>query len=364
MRVKRVSLSVLLPTVFGGLSIILMGWDWIAGFRCMFYDTGRPFWRCEAPGFLLNLINFPVIAGLRLLIERWIYLTRPINYLVELPAIIGWWWFVGSRLDLDRFGAPMCLRPKMRTLGAVALVYVTFVGAIFLHMRRVEARERAAQELRTTMVHGQVVDDRGLPIKGIEVDLVPSSKTGDEQWSQTVREWTNSQGEYLLKPEESGEYILAVLWDGAPDAKHPFMTRYYPDAADEPSAERLDITEARHTELKPMRLHPLSLVKVAVKVEWSDGTPEKNAGLLFRNELFPHQATIGNESVSVAENDSVALPEGFEYNANAAVQCDAGKKIEQRESPRVYFTTLPGKTPKEALEFVLTGSPCKVWHPR
>jgi hypothetical protein len=55
------------------------------------------------------------------------------------------------------------------------------------------------------------------------------------------------------------------------------------------------------------------------------------------------------------------LPKGFEYDAVASVECDAGKVIESRESrPDQRIKVAEGFTPTE-MTFVIPGPRCALW---
>ena len=70
----------------------------------MFYDAGRPFWPCEAPDSALQLLSAPaIVVGLRLA-NTWRTAPSYFAYIVELPLILCWWWFVGTRFDLGILG--------------------------------------------------------------------------------------------------------------------------------------------------------------------------------------------------------------------------------------------------------------------
>ena len=57
----------------------------------------------------------------------------------------------------------------------------------------------------------------------------------------------------------------------------------------------------------------------------------------------------------------LTLPKGFEYDAVASVECDAGKVIESRESrPDQRIKVADGLTPVE-MTFVIPGPRCALW---
>jgi hypothetical protein len=92
-----------LPLIFGLIAVALMAWGVQTDRLCIGYDAGRPFWPCETPNFTLGTLNAPAIALSRPLANVWRDAPSYFAYFVELPLIVLWWWFLGTRLD---FGLP------------------------------------------------------------------------------------------------------------------------------------------------------------------------------------------------------------------------------------------------------------------
>lgn len=72
--------------------------------QCAFYDAGQPFWPCEAPNFALKLLSAPPIVVALPLADTWRTAPSYFAYIVELPLILLWWWFLGTRLDFGILG--------------------------------------------------------------------------------------------------------------------------------------------------------------------------------------------------------------------------------------------------------------------
>jgi hypothetical protein len=86
---------------------------------------------------------------------------------------------------------------------------------------------------------------------------------------------------------------------------------------------------------------------------------------MFHNPQFPEEAVIGSEAPYVeAGRGSMTLPVGFKYQASASVQCDAGTRIDQRESKPVQPVSIVAETPAHELTFVIPGRSCQLWAPR
>ncbi|MGA2252328.1 carboxypeptidase-like regulatory domain-containing protein [Terracidiphilus sp.] len=414
----------------------------------MYYDSGRPFWPCEVPTYTLGSLNVLPVALARLVSNVWTEAPPYFVYAVELPLILLWWWFLGTRLDfglldvgvyrrrrtwlgalsaatvlllgllgkwvwdeirfrqayasLEVSGSqaylrivkdlPICLwmvalisalsfaifklaggktggagqaLASPRTKSFAILGFATYgvcAACLFLHEKSVERQRQAEYDLRSLIVRGSVVDDRGKPVEAIEISLVPLLDDSDAQAQQAVQDFTDKTGEYIIRPEKSGRYFLSVLWNAPPSPKLPFLTLYYPEVSEQSHAEILDLTRAKHLSLAPIKLNRLELTKVRVSVFWLNGRPEPNAYVFFHNSLYPKYGSIGNEAFYPDEDGTVSLPAGFDYRANAQVDCDCGKTIENEYSPEVTFSTKRDHAPVEPLQLILPGNPCQIWH--
>ena len=215
------------------------------------------------------------------------------------------------------------------------------------------------------LVRGTIVDQEDTLVRGIEVELIPANKTGDDRWYATKREWTEADGQYQFSHVDPGDYFVAALKHGAPDARHPFVGVYYPAADDELTADRVLVTEPSSTELLPMHLRRLETVTLKIKVAFEDGTSPNWSNLLFHNISYPDQAVIGDEAPGIQDGQGeFTLPKGFEYYARAKVDCDVGPKIETRESRPVRRIKVADGLTSEELTFTIPGSACKLWSPK
>ena len=211
-------------------------------------------------------------------------------------------------------------------------------------------------------IHGTIVDEGGKPISHIEVDLIPVHKTGDARWYGTHSEWTDDQGRYNLNRMEPGEYLLganAFSSSGAPDAELPFATAYYPAAENESEAALVKVGRSSPLRLSPLRLRKLEVVTIKINVLWADGTRPERSNIYFKNVLYPRHGGTAPQIDNGA--GKFTLPKGFEYDAMASVECDAGKVIESRESrPDQRIKVADGFTPAE-MAFVIPGPRCPLW---
>jgi hypothetical protein len=217
----------------------------------------------------------------------------------------------------------------------------------------------------TGSVTGSLVDEDDAAIRGIEVELIPVDKTGDQRWYATHRDWTNAEGQYGFPRVEPGEYILAVQERGAPDGRHPFAGTYYPGVDAEAQADHVYVVTGTKVQLHPLRLRRIDTVSVRIEVEFEDGTRPTWSNLLFHNLSFPNQAVIGDEAPGVENGKGeLTLPVGFDYYAQAKVDCDGRDRIETRESPPVQRVHIENNNFPEELRFIIPGPPCPLWSPK
>jgi hypothetical protein len=106
-------------------------------------------------------------------------------------------------------------------------------------------------------------------------------------------------------------------------------------------------------------LRKLEVVTIKINVLWADGARPERSNIYFKNVLYPrHGGTAPQIDNGTGE---FTLPKGFEYDAVASVECDAGKVIESRESrPDQRIKVAAGLTPAE-MTFVIPGPRCPLW---
>ena len=217
----------------------------------------------------------------------------------------------------------------------------------------------------TGCIYGTVADERDKPVEGLKIELLPANKTGDDRWRSMRFEFTDRSGNYSFNQLDPDQYLIAVHYYDAPDEHYPFATVFYPSGASEDHAEQVMIKARLETKMTELRLRRLPLATIKVDVNWPDGTRPKWSNLLFHNLSYPSQGVIGDTAPGVEDGSGeFTLPEGFEYYARAKVDCDAGSKIETRESRPVQEIKFGnGNTPRRLI-FTIPGPPCKLWSPK
>jgi hypothetical protein len=101
-----------------------------------------------------------------------------------------------------------------------------------------------------------------------------------------------------------------------------------------------------------------------VIVEFTDGSAPLNSSLLVHNPSF-NEGVIGNTAWPIHKGRSkYQFVEGYEYYVRASVWCDAGDKIDMRESRPVEKVKVEkGKSLPSEMKFVVAG-PCPLWRPK
>lgn len=364
--------------------LIVFLWWWVG----VFIDFGLPIPRSASHPRLNAGLVLVGTVGLILLaahvcLEEYHWFRNywpghpPIYAVLSLRAIGPTVWciffaraFVRAAIHIIRHETPPPIRYPIgyRTLlVCVALMCLNVVGIARLDRLLSPPRDPKACEFdrlyRLGCVHGIVTDEAEKPIRHIEVNLIPTSKTGSARRHGTKYEWTDEQGRYNFDGLEPGAYLLAVNSfeaSAGPDEEFPFATLYYRSADDESGADAVSVEASAATNLTPFRLRRLAVVTIPVKVVWENGLPAERSDIVVRNIRYfglLHGTQIDNGA------GMITLPKGYLYEVNASVQCDAGAIIDQRESkPYQQFTVADDSTPTQ-LTFVLPGTPCALWKP-
>jgi hypothetical protein len=108
MRSAPIRFRVVLPIVFGFLAIMLMAWNYendrMVKLMGMGWDMGPPFWPYQATYLLLFTINAPAFVLSMPILNLLNLQTLSLQYAVWFPAIVGWWWWIGTRIDFGVLG--------------------------------------------------------------------------------------------------------------------------------------------------------------------------------------------------------------------------------------------------------------------
>jgi hypothetical protein len=215
---------------------------------------------------------------------------------------------------------------------------------------------------RLGCVHGTATDENQEPVAHVEINLIPRFKFGDARRFGTKNEWTDEQGRFNFDSTEKGEYTLAVNpfdMSAGPMEEEPFDTRYYPDAEGEVGAEPVTVNYSSATNLYPLKLRKSKFMTIEVSVEWEDGSRPKRSDIFVQNTRY--WGLLGGFEEIEYGVGKISLAQGFEYVANAQVECVGRNGPEHRlAKPSPMFKVAAGQTPTN-LSLVLLGAPCVLW---
>ena len=128
----RVRFRLVLPILSGFLAVLLMTWDYennrMVGLMGMGWDMGPPFWPYQAIYLLLFTINAPAFVLSMPILKLLNLYTLTLQYGVWFPAILGWWWWVGTRIDFGLLGRRHYRHAKLfasiLSIASLGLLYI------------------------------------------------------------------------------------------------------------------------------------------------------------------------------------------------------------------------------------------------
>lgn len=130
-------------------------------------------------------------------------------------------------------------------------------------------------------IRGRILDDHGVPLRGVSVDLLSAHTL-----QGLVHTITDIEGRYEFSPSDPGQYIVAVNWDNAPAADSPFATTFYPGVRNLQSATVFETNQAP-IELADLHLSRASQCSALFLLEDRDGKPVQGASVMLK--YFPEQ---------------------------------------------------------------------------
>jgi hypothetical protein len=148
MRRGPIRFRVVLPIVFGFLAAMLMVWNYendrMVALMGMGWDMGPPFWPYQAIYLLLFTINAPAFVLSMPILKLLKLQTFSLQYCVWYPAIVCWWWWIGSRLDFGVLGCRRYRHAKLfaglLTTASLGLLYVAARARTILVLQRTNSQ--------------------------------------------------------------------------------------------------------------------------------------------------------------------------------------------------------------------------------
>jgi len=111
-----------------------MTWDYennrMVGLMGMGWDMGPPFWPYQAIYLLLFTINAPAFVLSMPILKLLNLQTLSLQYGVWFPAIVGWWWWIGTRMDFGTLGRRSFRHAKLVAGGLSTVSLVLLYAAV------------------------------------------------------------------------------------------------------------------------------------------------------------------------------------------------------------------------------------------
>ncbi len=134
---RLIRFRVVLPVVFGFLAAILMLWDYennrMIALMGMGWDMGPPFWPYQAVYLFLYSVNAPAFVLSMPILKLLNLQSLSLQYAIWFPAIVGWWWWVGSRIDFGIISRRYYHHAKL----FAGVLFAATVGLIYIAARAI-----------------------------------------------------------------------------------------------------------------------------------------------------------------------------------------------------------------------------------
>src|SRR5258708_3917663 len=133
---RRIRFRVVLPIVFGSLSLVLFAWEHqnnrVIESMGMAWDMGPPMWPYQAVPLFSYALNAPAYIACEPIIKLINARADWIEYAIWFPAITALWWWVGTRMDFGLLGRKRWLHTKLVAGGLLfgSLMLVALAVAI------------------------------------------------------------------------------------------------------------------------------------------------------------------------------------------------------------------------------------------
>jgi 5-hydroxyisourate hydrolase-like protein (transthyretin family) len=188
-----------------------------------------------------------------------------------------------------------------------------------------------------TRITGRVLDNQGIPVADVMMELVPVSREGNAYPSDVK---TDKEGRYALKLVKPGRYHFGVRIAGRAGSTYvPFPQTYYPGVSEQSQATVISITEGQLIELNELVLPPRFIERTlnGIVVD-SDGKPVAGAVVWLKERQYDDADMPYRRETDSEGRFSYPVYEGIKYELNANVE-SAGQFVKQAAPLSIVITS-------------------------
>ncbi len=206
--------------------------------------------------------------------------------------------------------------------------------------------ERWLEMRSSTRVSGRVVDRRGAPVPGVEVELVPRNSDGAWMDSNSFFTRSNTEGYFKFEQVPATQYLLGhSIRHDRPSYYSPRSRVYFPGVSARAAAQPIQILPEQKLDGLLLTLpDPDQPRPITVRISWPDGTPP-GPHLL---QVSASDGTIhngpGNAIVYIARgfaNRSYKINARYWFDDLSNPEPAAGRRLSQSNTVTVEPGTAP-----------------------
>jgi hypothetical protein len=151
------------------------------------------------------------------------------------------------------------------------------------------------------------------------VELVPTRPTEQNQLPFPIAETaTGSNGEYELRNIRSGEYYLGINLAHTPSKDMPYTRYFYPGTEDPSHAGIIFIEEGPGAATYQFPIPaPQKQRPVTGLVDWPDGRPAENVGILLEDIRWPWRTSVILTTTDSKGHFEISVFDGTAYRIHA-----------------------------------------------
>jgi len=178
------------------------------------------------------------------------------------------------------------------------------------------ARETLVVDRR---IVGKVTGADGLPAANIQVELIPTRPTEQNQLPFPVTETrTAGDGTYALQDIRPGQYYLGINLARTPSQDMPY-TRYFFPGTEDPSRAGIAIVEPGPGSRTYDFMIPAAQKQRSIEgvVYWPDGRPAERVNIMLEDVRWPWQTSVVSAATDQNGHFEISVFDGTAYRVHA-----------------------------------------------